>query len=85
MNRILNKTESFLFARWIATCYADEHLDSSMKDQHTYGFNEMDSMSVLNRESGIWWKKQLEHFYAIVLPNYKKNGSFKNTRDFLQL
>lgn len=75
----------FLFGRWIATCYADEHLDSKMKSQHEEGFNGSEGMSVLNIESGIWWKKRLEFFNNQVYPNYLENGTVDNTIKFLNL
>ena len=66
-----NKTENvkmFLFARWISTCCADVHIDG---------------MSVLNKESGEWWKKQLEYFNETVYPNYLENKTVEDTKKFL--
>ena len=85
---IFSESESnlkmFLFARWIATCYADEHIDENMISQYEPEFNSKNSISVLNKESGYWWKKQLKHFNEIVYPNYLKNDTIKNTEEFLK-
>ena len=45
MTEIENDVKVLLFARWISVCYAD---------------TELNGLSVLNAESGAWWKKQLE-------------------------
>lgn len=79
----MEQIKMFLFARWISTCYADTHLDGNMKSEHDEGFKPEDSISVLNRESGAWYKKQLKHFNEIVFPNYVKNGSFNSAKEFL--
>ena len=79
----MNKVKMFLFARWISTSYADEHWDDKMVSQHEPEFNPHESMSVLNRESGYWWKEQLEYFEKVVYPNYKKMGAIKETKEFL--
>lgn len=76
-------TKMFLFARWIATCYADEHIDDNMISQHEEGFNPCEAISVLNRESGYWWKTKLKHFNEVVYPNYMKNGTADETEKFL--
>jgi hypothetical protein len=73
----------FLFARWISTCYADEHIDEQLRYVDNPDFDSSTAMSVLNREDGEWWKKQLIHFNEVVYPNYLENGSVKNTEDFL--
>lgn len=73
----------FLFARWIATCYADSHLDSEMKCEHDDGFNGSQAISVLNRETGHWYKEQLRHFNNVVYPNYIKNKTVDNVKKFL--
>ena len=70
----------FLFARWLATCYADSHLDEEKKCEHDIGFDYNNAISVLNREDGYWYKKQLKHFNDIVYPNYIKNKSVGNNR-----
>lgn len=80
---MMENAKMFLFARWMATCYADEHVDSNMISQYNDRFNTNEAMSVLNRESGYWWKNKLEYFNEIVYPNYLKNGSVKNTEEFL--
>jgi len=79
----MTNVKMFLFARWIATCYADTHLDEKMKCEHDEGFDESDSISVLNRETGRWYKKQLKHFNKVVYPNYIKNKTVKVTKEFL--
>lgn len=78
----MDEVKMFLFARWIATCYADSHLDSEMKCDHDFGFKESESLSVLNRETGHWYKQQLNHFNNIVYPNYIKNGTVEETKKF---
>ena len=75
----------FLFARWIATCYADTHLDSKMKCEHDEGFNSSEAISVLNRETGYWYKEQLIHFNDVVYPNYIENGTVENTKQFFNV
>lgn len=78
------RVKMFLFARWISTSYADEHMDNNGKSQHESGFNKSNYMSVLNRESGDWYKKQLDYFEKTVYPNYVKNGSVSNAEKFLK-
>lgn len=80
---IMVDVKMFLFARWIATCYADTHLDGNMKCEHNESFNDSDAISVLNRETGYWYKEQLKHFNDVVYPNYIKNGTIENTKQFL--
>lgn len=72
----------FLFARWIATCYADTHLDENMKSEHDQGFNSSEAMSVLNRKTGYWYMEQLKHFNDVVYLNYIKNGTVENANKF---
>lgn len=79
----MDEVKMFLFARWIATCYADEHLDEKMRYTDNKDFDRKTSLSVLNRENGYWYKKQLEHFNSVVYPNYIENGSVDNAKDFL--
>lgn len=79
----MTNTKMFLFARWIATYYADEHVDDKMISEHNYEFNPEEKMSVLNRESGKWWKMQLEYFNKVVYQNYIKNKTVDNTKKFL--
>ena len=79
----MDNVKMFLFARWLATCYADSHLDNNMKCEHDEGFKSSESISVLNRESGIWYKMQLKHFNEIIYPNYIKNGTVENAKQFL--
>lgn len=79
----MERVKMFLFARWIATCYADEHCDNKMISQHEPEFDGSEAMSVLNRESGFWWQDQLKHFENVVYPNLLKNGSVANAEDFL--
>lgn len=80
----MTNVKMFLFARWISTCYADTHLDSNMKSENDLGFNPKSAISVLNRESGNWYKKQLIHFNNTVYPNYVANGTVNNTEEFLK-
>ena len=61
----------FLFARWMATCYADVH-------------THYDSLSVLNEEDGYWYKDKLRHFKEVVYPNYEKNGTVRDTEILLK-
>jgi len=75
----------FLFARWIATCYADEYLDDKMRYTDNEDFDTTTAMSVLNRESGNWYKEQLKHFNDVVYPNYVKNGSVDNAKVFFNV
>lgn len=81
----MDEVKMFLFARWIATCYADTHLDSEMKCEHDEGFNSSEAISVLNRETGHWYKKQLKYFNDFVYPNYVKNGSVDNAKAFFNV
>ena len=80
---IYANSKMFLFSRWLATCYADEHVDGDMKSQHDFGYNSYDSMSVLNRETGYWYMDQIKHFNKVVYPNYIKNGAVKDATEFL--
>ena len=80
-----DKVKMFLFARWMATCYADEHCDDKMVSQHEPEFNPSESMCVLNRESGKWWKERLDDFEKVVYPNYMKNGSALDAYKFLEI
>jgi len=79
----MEKVKMFLFARWISVCYADTHLDNKLKCEHDEGFNPSEAISVLNRETGDWYKKQLEYFEKVVYPIYLKNGSVKSAKNFL--
>jgi len=63
--------QMFLFARWMATLYADTHSHAC------------DGMSVLNIENGEWWKDKLEYFNKVVYPNYVENNTVKETNKFL--
>ena len=79
----MDKVKMFLFARWMATEYADEHCDDKMVSQHEPEFNPEESMCVLNREKGEWWKKELKHFMDVVYPNYEKNGDVEETYEYI--
>ena len=81
----MDEVKMFLFARWIATCYADEHLDDKMRYIDNEDFDATTAMSVLNRESGNWYKEQLKHFNDVVYPNYVKNGSVDNAKAFFNV
>ena len=61
-------TKAFLFAKWLAMNYADSTLNG---------------VSVLNRETGHWYKQQLQHFNEVAYPNMKENGTVSETRSFL--
>jgi hypothetical protein len=80
----MENAKIFLFTRWISTCYADEHLDNKMRHTSSECFDASAAMSVLNKEDGHWWKKQLEHFNDVVWPNYIENGSAINAKEFLK-
>ena len=82
---LYTNTKMFLFSRWLATCYADTHIDDNMKTEDDLGFNPSDAMSVLNRETGYWYSEQLKHFNDVVYPNYIKNKSVKNVKKFLKI
>ena len=84
MKDSMEDVKMFLFARWIATCYADSHLDENKKLEGQFGFNSKSAISVLNREDGHWYKKQIKHFNEIVYPNYIKNGSVDNAIKFFK-
>lgn len=77
------RVKMFLFARWMSTCYADEHIDDNMNHQSSFKYTQKDGMSVLNRESGYWWQEQLNHFNDVVYPNYVENGTVKDSKEFL--
>lgn len=79
-----HKAKMFLFGRWMATCYADTHMDNNGRCEHDYGFDEHNAMSVLNRTGGDWWKDKVTEFNNVVLPNYKKNGSYKDALNFFK-
>ena len=81
----MDEVKMFLFARWISTCYADTHLDSNLKCEHDKGFNGSEAISVLNRETGYWYKEQLKHFNDVVYPNYIENGTVENTKQFFNI
>ncbi len=80
----MEEVKMFLFARWIAICYADFHLDSNMKCKADEGFNSQEAISVLNRESGTWYARQLKYFNNFVYPNYIENGTVDNAKVFLK-
>ena len=65
---LTENTKAFLFARWLAMNYAD---------------TQTDGLSVLNKETGYWYRDQLKHFNEIVYPNLKENGTVSETRSFL--
>lgn len=72
-----------LFARWIATCYADTHMDSNMNSDYDEGFNSSEAISILNRKTGYWYAEQFKHFNDVVYPNYVKNGTVENMGKFI--
>lgn len=75
----------FLFARWLANNYADTHVDDNMKSEYDEGFNPLNSLSVLNRENGLWYIERLKYFNDTVYPNYVKNGTVNVTKQFLSI
>ena len=79
----MEDVKMFLFARWIATSYADEHLDENMKHSCDEGYDCGSAMSVLNRVNGTWWREKLNYFNAKVFPESLKNGSAANAEIFL--
>jgi len=83
-NKIQENVKMFLFARWIATCFADSHIDSQGRTEQDIGFSPEDSMSVLNREKGEWYKDQIKYFNEVVYPNYLNNGSVKDAEKFFK-
>jgi len=80
----MEEVKMFLFARWIAICYADTHLDENMKCQYDEEFKSSEAISVLNREDGYWYREQLGHFNTVVYPNYVENGTVEDTEEFLR-
>jgi hypothetical protein len=81
----MDEIKMFLFARWIASCYADTHLDSKMKCDYDEGFKNSEAISVLNRQTGHWYREQLKYFKDVVYPNYIKNGTVENTKQFFNI
>ena len=75
--------EMFLFARWISTSYADEHIDLKGRSQYDENFDSQNYMSALNMKDGYWWAEKLQFFNKQVLPNYKDSGVVKETAEFL--
>ena len=71
MTETENNVRMFLFARWMSTCYADTC--------------DVNRLSVLNTESGEWWKEKLEHFNETVYPNYVENGTVTDTEEYLNI
>ena len=82
--RTEEKVKMFLFARWISTCYADEHLDDKMRYTDNPEFDSSTAMSVLNREDGKWWKGQLEYFEMEIYPNLIHTSIFQITWKFFR-
>lgn len=60
------------FSRWLATSYADEHLDKDMKHQSEENFDRGSELSVLNRETGYWYADKLKYFEEKVFQNQLK-------------
>lgn len=40
--------------------------------------------TVLNTESGYWWRDRLEYFNDVVYPNYLENKTVEDTEKFLE-
>jgi len=38
----------------------------------------------MNAQKGRWWKDQLKHFNDQVFPEYKKNGTLENMKEYLR-
>lgn len=70
-------TKAILFARWLATSYADEYLDENMRHSSDIDFDNNTALSVLNRENGEWYEERFKYFNENVIPNYIENGSYK--------
>jgi hypothetical protein len=83
MSLEMDEVKMFLFTRWMATGYADTHLDEKGLSDHEKGFNKHNNKSVLNRESGMWYKRRLEYFNNTVYPYYTENGTVDDTLIFL--
>jgi len=81
----MEEVKMFLFSRWLATSYADEHLDKNMKHSSQEGYTGVDELSVLNRQNGNWYKEQIYYFNNVVYPTYLKDGSVKNIKIFLNI
>ena len=79
----MTDAKMFLFARWLATCYADDYLDMKMRHTSDMNFDPTTALCILNREDGHWYKKQIQHFNKTVYPNYVKNGSYRDAKTFL--
>lgn len=82
-NDIEYKTKTYYFNRWLATCYADEKLDSNMKHTSDNGFDSSTELSVLNRETGVWYMDKMEYFSKEVYPNIKRDDAFEKTQKLL--
>jgi hypothetical protein len=80
----MNDLKALLFARWLSMCYADTHLDSKMRCEHDMGFDQSDATSCLNRETGHWFKEQLDHFNTTVWPNYIENGTVDSHKELFE-
>ena len=68
-----NKVKTFYFNRWLATQYADEKLDSNMNHTSSEDFDPTSALSVLNRETGVWYMQQMDIFSRTVYPIIKNN------------
>jgi hypothetical protein len=79
----MNDAKIILFTRWLATNYADTHLDSNMKSEYDEGFNSSEALSVLNRETGYWYIKMLKYFNDTVYPKYVESGVVQEYENFL--
>lgn len=81
----MEEVKMFLFARWIASCYADAYIDEKMRYSDNVDFDSKTAISVLIRETGYWYKEQLKHFNDVVYPNYIKNGTVDNAKAFFNV
>ena len=80
--KISADAKMFMFSRWIASCYADTLIDDKKRTIMDIGFKPKNALSVLLKEDGKWYKKQIKHFNEVVLPNYIKNGTAKDAVKF---
>ncbi len=80
-----NKVKTFYFNRWLAAQYADEKLDSNMNHTSSEDFDPTSSLSILNRETGVWYMEQMDIFSRTVYPIIKHNQgeAFKLTEKML--
>ncbi len=74
----------FMFARWIATLYADERIDKNGLCQTDEKFDQSSALSLLNIKDGEWWKQQLKYFNENVWVRYTNQSVDKPVKEFLK-